>query len=184
MMMDDGLDELFGDAPPLNIPPPTPKGLLQHVDDLRLSGCCQYVFKKLRASGKKTAEMMFRKIAWSKLGCIAYTTHDGHGVSIRNLLCSPDDGQWKLSEERMEGEVSAVHSDHQIVHLSWNPAGNDLAIIDVFGQISIFSVLVALNRLNLSRECVIDPEENLSSVVGLKWLNPERPVQLTQKIGC
>lgn len=43
MMMDDDLDELFGDAAPLNIPPPFPKGLLQHVDDLRLNGCCQYV---------------------------------------------------------------------------------------------------------------------------------------------
>lgn len=41
MMMDDELDELFGDAPPLQIPPPLPEGLLQCVDDLRLSGCCQ-----------------------------------------------------------------------------------------------------------------------------------------------
>lgn len=43
MMMDDGLDDLFGDAPPLHVPPPLPKGLLQHMDDLRLSGCRQYV---------------------------------------------------------------------------------------------------------------------------------------------
>lgn len=127
---------------------------------------------------------MRRKIAWSKLGCIAYITHDGRGVSIRNLLCSPDDGQWKLSEERLEDEVSAVHSDHQIIHLSWNHSGNDLAIIDIFGQISIFTIYITLNRLSLSRRCVIDPEENLSSVVGLKWLNTERMVQLTRKIGC
>ena len=43
MMMDDELDELFGDAPQLQLPPPVPKGLFQAVDDLRLSGCCQYV---------------------------------------------------------------------------------------------------------------------------------------------
>lgn len=46
MMMDDELDELdelFGDAPPLQIPSPLSKELLQCVDDLRLSGCCQYV---------------------------------------------------------------------------------------------------------------------------------------------
>lgn len=43
MMMDDGLDELFGDAPQLQLPPQISKGLLQCVDDLRLSGCCQYV---------------------------------------------------------------------------------------------------------------------------------------------
>lgn len=43
LMMDDELDELFGDAPPLQIPSPLPKGLLQCVDDLRLGGSCQYV---------------------------------------------------------------------------------------------------------------------------------------------
>jgi hypothetical protein len=48
MMMDDELDELdelFGDAPPLPIPSPLPKALLQCVDELRLSGCCQYVYQ-------------------------------------------------------------------------------------------------------------------------------------------
>lgn len=43
MMMDDGLDDLFGDAPPLQIPSAFPRGLLLHIDDLRLNGCCQYV---------------------------------------------------------------------------------------------------------------------------------------------
>lgn len=47
MMMDDDLDELFGDAPQLQLPPPVSKGLLQCVDDLRLSGCCQYVSESL-----------------------------------------------------------------------------------------------------------------------------------------
>lgn len=43
MMMDDDLDELFVDAPQLQLNPPVSKALLQCVDDLRLSGCCQYV---------------------------------------------------------------------------------------------------------------------------------------------
>lgn len=43
MMMDDDLDDLFGDPPPLQLPPPLSKGLLQCVDELRLGGCCQYV---------------------------------------------------------------------------------------------------------------------------------------------
>ena len=42
MMMDD-LDDLFGDSQPIQIPYSHPKGLLQSVDDSRLSGCCQYV---------------------------------------------------------------------------------------------------------------------------------------------
>ena len=42
-MMDDGLDDLFRDVPPLQLPEPLPKGLLQRVDELSLGGCCQYV---------------------------------------------------------------------------------------------------------------------------------------------
>ena len=44
LIMDDGLDmdDLFGDAPPLQLSPTPPaKGLLQRVDESRLSGCCQ-----------------------------------------------------------------------------------------------------------------------------------------------
>ena len=43
LIMDDGLDmdELFGEEPTITLPPvPTAKGLVQRVEDLRLSGCC------------------------------------------------------------------------------------------------------------------------------------------------
>ena len=43
MIMEQDLDELFGDAH-LHISRQLPKGLLQRVDDLRLSGCRQYVY--------------------------------------------------------------------------------------------------------------------------------------------
>lgn len=50
--MEDGLDDLFGDVgdvgdvgdgQSLHLPEPLPKGLLQRVDEIALSGCCQYV---------------------------------------------------------------------------------------------------------------------------------------------
>lgn len=52
--MEDGLDDLFGDVGDvdvgdvedghsLQLPEPLPRGLLQRVDELTLSGCCQYV---------------------------------------------------------------------------------------------------------------------------------------------
>lgn len=44
LIMDDGIDmdDLFGDEAPLQLPPTPPaKGLLQRVDESRLSGCCQ-----------------------------------------------------------------------------------------------------------------------------------------------
>lgn len=43
LMMEDDLDDLFGDAPPLQLPASLPKGLLQRVDEACLSGCRQYV---------------------------------------------------------------------------------------------------------------------------------------------
>ena len=43
LIMDDGLDDLFGEGPPLQLPEPVPRGLLQRVDDVTLGGCCQYV---------------------------------------------------------------------------------------------------------------------------------------------
>lgn len=48
LMMDDSLDDLFGDEPLAEIPvlsglPSIPGGLVQSTDDSRVSGCCQYV---------------------------------------------------------------------------------------------------------------------------------------------
>lgn len=53
--MEDDLDDLFGDVGDVgdgHIPEPLPKGLLQRVDEIALSGCCQYVANLQRfASG-------------------------------------------------------------------------------------------------------------------------------------
>lgn len=48
--MDDDLDELFGDDPPLQLLEPISKDLLQRVDESVLSGCCQYVPQHLLAN--------------------------------------------------------------------------------------------------------------------------------------
>ena len=45
MIMEHDLDDLFGDTTSLQIAHPLPKGLAQRVDDLRLGGCRQYVFR-------------------------------------------------------------------------------------------------------------------------------------------
>lgn len=128
-----------------------------------------------------------RRIAWSNNGCIAYISRDGFDVNLRHLHCSPKDGQWKLSEEYREIAVSRVHNRHKIIHLSWNHAGRDpphvdiceLAIVDVFGQISIFTVQAPItSRLNVSRRCASDPEDHLGAVVGLSWLNIDQKVYL------
>lgn len=43
LIMDDDLDDLFGEAAPLQLPEALPKGLFQRVDELSLGGCSQYV---------------------------------------------------------------------------------------------------------------------------------------------
>lgn len=99
-------------------------------------------------------------------------------MNLRHLQCNPNDGQWGLEEAHLAEGVSTVHSDHRIVHLSWNHTANELAIVDIFGQISIYIVLVVINRMHCARRCVVDPEDNLSAVVGLTWLNTDRMVCL------
>ena len=95
---------------------------------------------------------------------------------VCSLMCDSSNGQWRLSKEHLIDGVATAHSEHQLVHLSWSHHGNELAIVDAFGQISIYSVYIAINRLSLYRRCVLDPEDHLSAVIGLTWLHLDRPV--------
>src|SRR5205809_6551881 len=89
-----------------------------------------------------------RKVAWSNFGCIAYVKLDGNGVVIRNLLCRPEDGKWTLGGEFPVSQVSPNDDGQQIVHLSWNPSGSELAVVDTLGRLSIYTIYIAVNRLN------------------------------------
>ena len=120
--------------------------------------------------------MLARKLVWSKNGCIAYVTRDGCSVVVRNLMCDSSNGQWRLSKEYLVDNVATTHNEQHIVHLSWSHYGTDLAVVDAFGRISIYSMFMAINRLSLYRRCVSDPEDNLSAVVGVTWLHIDRPV--------
>lgn len=93
-------------------------------------------------------------------------------------MCDPRDGQWRLSKENYIDGVSTVHNQHPIVHLCWGHTGTELAIVDVFGQISIYNVYLAINRLNFVKRYASDPEDNLSAVVGLMWVYTDRWVCL------
>ena len=44
MIMDQEFDDLFGDSAALNLAPSPPaQGLRQRVDELQMTGCCQWV---------------------------------------------------------------------------------------------------------------------------------------------
>ena len=115
---------------------------------------------------------------WSNNGCIAYISADGRNVILRHLLCDHNDGRWVMSKEHLVEDVSVTHSDHQLVHLIWSHMGNELAIVDVYGRISVWSAqfMPVINRLALMRRCISDPEDNMSAVIGIMWLHNDRPV--------
>ncbi|KAN0067719.1 Mediator complex, subunit Med16 [Elaphomyces granulatus] len=152
--MDSGLDvdDLFGDGLGLSSPSPPPKGLAQRLDEMRLLGCCQ-------------------KIAWSRLGCIAYIAQDGLHLCVRHLVCRPSDGKWTLSDEnplhplQLAGDPHDSHSLVQLVHLSWNEAGSDLAVVDSSGRISIYAISTAVNSLALQRPAILDPDDDGSQLI-------------------
>ncbi|EEH45765.2 uncharacterized protein PADG_01915 [Paracoccidioides brasiliensis Pb18] len=163
LIMEDSIDvdDLFGDPTSLELgleaTAPTIKGLPQRLDELRLSGCCQ-------------------KVAWSKLGAIAYVSQDGQRVHLRYLYCRPDDGKWTLSDEAPINQITDPHGIHTIAHLLWNEAGSELAIVDSSGRISIVTILTTLNTINFARQASIDPDDDWAQPVGLMWLSVNRPL--------
>lgn len=121
---------------------------------------------------------MARKLAWSNNGCIAYISHDKRNLILRHLICDHNDGRWVMSKEHLVEDVSATHNDHQLIDLTWSHMGNELAIIDVYGRISIYSAqyMPSINRLALMRRCISDPEDNMSAAIGIMWLHNDRNV--------
>ncbi|KAJ5898231.1 Mediator complex subunit Med16 [Penicillium tannophilum] len=163
LIMEQGLnvDDLFGESGSLELglpagPPPT-KGLAQCQDEMRLLGCRQ-------------------KIAWSRLGCIAYISADGLQVKLRHLNSSPSNGQWVMSEETTLVPVAETHGGNLLVHLSWNESGSEMAVVDCLGRISIYSISIALNSITGVRQAHFDSSDDSNQIVGMMWLNTQRMV--------
>ncbi|OJK00380.1 hypothetical protein ASPACDRAFT_1868972 [Aspergillus aculeatus ATCC 16872] len=161
LMMEDGInvDDLFGEPASLELGLPSTtstKGLAERLDEMRLLGCCQ-------------------KIAWSKLGCIAYVAQDPSKVHVRYLQCQPTDGKWTLSDETPLLPVTEAHGGTALVHLSWNESGSELAVVDLSGRLSIYSIPIALNSVNGLRPPSFEPDDS-AQIVGMLWLNTQRSV--------
>lgn len=120
--------------------------------------------------------MISRKIAWSRLGCIAYISQDGSQVNLRHLHCRPSDGRWVLSDEVTSLHVSDVHAGLPLVHLLWNETGSELAVVDSSGRLSVHTITVAVNQIAAQRQAAFDPEDDGNQVAGLMWLSVQRSV--------
>ena len=119
--------------------------------------------------------MFIRKVAWSRIGCLAYLSNDNRSVILQHLICDPHTGQWNLSKQYQIHDVRSAHSDTDLVHLSWNHSGSEIAVVDVVGRISVHMVLLAMNRATCVKRCIQDPEDDLNSAVGLMWLYTDNP---------
>lgn len=75
--------------------------------------------------------------------------------------------------------IALSHNGYPLKHLSWSHAGTELAVTDILGNISVFSLVHAINRCTISRRCALGAEDNLSVIVGLAWLNQDRSVSLS-----
>ncbi|KAL4916259.1 mediator of RNA polymerase II transcription subunit 16 [Aspergillus aurantiobrunneus] len=165
LIMEDGInvDDLFGESTslelglPASTSPTSTKGLAQRLDETRLIGCCQ-------------------KIAWSRLGCIAYISQDSSRVNVRHLQCRQSDGKWVLSEETPLNQITEAHNGHALVHLCWNESGSELAVADSSGRVSICSNPIALNSVNGARQAAFDADDDGAQIVGMMWLNQHRSV--------
>lgn len=117
-----------------------------------------------------------RKVSWSRMGSVAYISPDGLRVGLRYLQCSQSDGKWQLSDESPMSSVTESHGGAQLVNLSWNESGSDLAVVDCFGRISIHSVSIALNSMTCFRQPSSDSSDDSNQIVGMMWLNTSRSV--------
>ena len=126
----------------------------------------------LLASLNPLSKFQRRKISWSRFGAVAYVTADKRRVVLQHLVCEPPSGEWILSKPHVVSEVTETHSNAYLTCVSWSQTGDQLAICDSHGRISIHATPVvncALNRLALSRRSTVDPEDDFGSVVGWTW---------------
>ena len=112
---------------------------------------------------------LYRKIAWSKNGCVAYITPDGAAVHLRVFSRDMETGKWDLGKD-VTLEVPRGREHFPFIHLSWSHLGNDLAVVDTAGRVLNFSCAMALDRMPFMKSELAHPEAEADGVVGLHWL--------------
>ncbi|MCJ1479591.1 mediator complex subunit [Lambiella insularis] len=160
MMMED-YDDLFSDALPLP-PAPLAPGLQERLDELRTNGASH-------------------KIAWSKMGCIAYITADGKELHVATLRHRNDHNTWDLhlhADPTLGEHIAKIYKGRELANLSWNPSGLELVVADVYGRLSVCTTVIATNRLMVSKVWLSEPENHFNAMVGSTWLNVKKVVPL------
>jgi mediator of RNA polymerase II transcription subunit 16 len=85
--------------------------------------------------------------------------------------------KWGLSKDYAVVQRPMTDEHHAFVHLEWSQTGMDLAVTDTVGRISVFTFSpTAVNHFNEANIPAINQPNELDRVVGMFWLNPDRPV--------
>lgn len=119
------------------------------------------------------------KIAWSRMGCIAYITADGKELHIATLRHRKDHGTWELhlhADPTLGEHISKIYRGRELANLLWNPSGLELVVADVFGRLSVCTIFIATNRLLVSKVWPNEPENQMNAMVGSMWLNIKKVV--------
>ncbi|KAI9655337.1 MAG: mediator complex subunit [Bathelium mastoideum] len=146
-------NDLFGDTDPVQVAVPallTPKPVLDRLDELQLSGCCN-------------------KVEWSKAGAITYIGSNGRSVYLRMFCRSSNKEDWDLGEEVSLPIEIASEAPH-LVHLLWNQSGTILAVFDACGRTALYANLGAFGRMRLLRNSTQDDEDDSARVIASYWL--------------
>jgi mediator of RNA polymerase II transcription subunit 16, fungi type len=114
-----------------------------------------------------------------KLGVAAYINLDGTQICLRNMLCKPEDGKFVLSSEATIAHLPAASEGRQIVHLSWNPTGTELAVVDSLGGVTLYIIWITVNRLQTARALPREEQvDDCSAILSTFWTAVERQVSL------
>lgn len=118
-----------------------------------------------------------RRLAWSRLGCLASIAPDARSVNLAHLHFSGSEPKWKLSKERSIDLSANGDEQHPILQLEWSQSGVDLTLVDAAGRVTVINIIsVALNETAVVRPATLDREDELNQALAIYWLNVDRPV--------
>ncbi|KAH3680924.1 hypothetical protein WICMUC_000067 [Wickerhamomyces mucosus] len=138
---------------------------------------------------------------WSKNGIIAYSDlKDSKNLSFTNIESIDGGSTWSLAPKRSYSiRLNETSKINEISQLIWSSNGNDLSVIDNFGNLSIITLGLKKTNIgnnqnnnstnNFINSCLEDLETiyqdyniNIHSknssmeILDFKWLNNEKPI--------
>ncbi len=118
-----------------------------------------------------------KRLAWSRLGCLASLAPDARVVNLAHLHFSGSESKWKLSKERPVDLSANGDNQHPLLQLEWSQSGADLSLVDAAGRVTVINITsVALNETAVVRPATLDREDELNQALAIYWLNVDRPV--------